>query len=379
MRWCKNCVEPDTRPGQKFNDDGICTPCQYALRVVPVDWEARREELRGIVEWAKERKTGRYDCVLGVSGGKDSMRLAYFAREVGLNPLLVCATFVPQHITDLGAYNLSNIVDCGFDLETVNVPPETCPELIRIAFLKHGNWVKATEMFLMSSMPRLALTHGIPLACLGENPLITVGSGYTDNSDLSAAGGDARDYGKLNTMANGDLSHFSEEGFSDNDLFFYTLPTRGQLDVADTRFIYLGYYIEDWFATANYRFAAERGFKAREGFSADPANTGCVQNYVSLDEDFNTINQHFKYLKFGFGFTAQQLSHDVREGLMTRAEAIELVHKYDGRCHEYYIDAFCKFINITRDQFEETRDRYRNPDVWMKDNNGEWVHRVPLE
>lgn len=373
MQWCKNCVEPDTRPGQKFDESGICTPCQYSLKKIPVDWNARRSELREIVKWAKRNKTGKYDCVLGVSGGKDSLRLAYFAKEMGLTPLLVCATFIPQHMTELGAYNLSNIVNCGFDLETVNVAPETCRQLIRIAFLKFGNWVKATEMFLMSSMPRLAITHGIPLACGGENPFITAGNG------CGSEDGDASNFSMLNTLAGGDVSHFTEEGYSENDLFFYMVPNRNEIISRKTKFIYLGYYIEDWSLSANYRFAQTHGMHVREGFSADPANTGSIHNFVSTDEDFVAINQYMKFIKFGFGFTSQQLSHDIREGLITRDEAIKQVQLYDGKCAEKYIQDFCTFINITRAQFDETVEQYRNQDVWVKDKSGHWSHRVPLK
>lgn len=373
MRWCKNCVEPDTRPGQVFDKSGICTPCQYSLQKVPVKWEERRKELTNIVNWAKKNKKGKYDCVLGVSGGKDSLKLAYFAREFGLNPLLTCATFIPQHMSDLGAYNLSNIVNCGFDLETINVAPETCRKLMKITFLKFGNWVKTTEMFLISSMPRMAITHGIPLACGGENPFVTAGS------ECGSLDGDATNFAMLNTIAGGDLSHFEEEGYDPNELYFYQVPDKDEIIKNKIKFIYLGYYMEDFFASANYRFAIKRGMKTRSGYSADPINTGCVHDFVSLDEDFNSVNQHFKYLKYGFGFTAQQLSHDIREGLISREEAVELVKKYDGKCSEYYIDTFCDLIDISRKQFEEKRDQFRNRDIWMLDNRGNWVHRIPLE
>ncbi len=377
MRWCKNCVEPDTRPGQVFDSSGICAPCQYALNRRPVDWDERRRELMEIVEWAKRNKTGHYDCVLGVSGGKDSTRLAHFLREIGLNPLLVCATYIPQQMTDLGAENLSNIVECGFDLETINVAPETCRRMMRYAFERFGNWAKATELYLMSSMPRIAITHGIPLACGGENPFVTSGSG------CGSEDGDASNYAMLNTLAGGDLSPYLEEGFTESELILYNLPNVDDMARSGMRFIYLGYYIEDWGVTPNYRFSLERGLKIRDGFGADPENTGSLHPYACLDEDFIFVHQYLKYLKFGFSFAAQQLSHDIRElrhgGAVSREEAIELVKKYDGRCHEHYIDEVCDFMEITHEEFDGIVAKFRSDDVWARDNDGEWRLRTPPE
>jgi N-acetyl sugar amidotransferase len=372
MRWCKNCVEPDTRPGQVFNEDGICTPCQYALNIKPANWDEREKELKDIVAWAKQNAQGKYDCVLGVSGGKDSLRLALFAREIGLNPLLVCATYVPQQMTDLGAHNLSNIVEQGFDLETINVAPETCKQVTRHAFREFCSWTKATEYFLISSMPRLALTHGIPLACGGENPLVTVGSGCGSDN------GDARSIASLNTLSGGDISPYLNAGFDEGDLFFYKMPTIEQMDQKGLKFIYLGYYIRDWDAYGNHALAVKHGMHVRTGDEADPSMTGCTHNFVSLDEDFIFVNQYMKYLKFGFGFTAQQASHDIRAGIISREQGVELVKRYDGVCADKYIEAFCNYIEISREEFDDICERFRNKDIWTKDSTGRWTLKNPI-
>ena len=58
-----------------------------------------------------------FDCIIGVSGGKDSTRQALFIREkLKMRPLLVCCTYPPEQLTDLGAKNLSNLIKLGFDL-----------------------------------------------------------------------------------------------------------------------------------------------------------------------------------------------------------------------------------------------------------------------
>ena len=88
MRWCKRCCEPDTRPTCVFDEEGICYPCRYIERLKKgeIDWGLRRKQLGELVTWAKSNSKSPYDCIIGVSGGKDSTRQTLFAREVGLNP-----------------------------------------------------------------------------------------------------------------------------------------------------------------------------------------------------------------------------------------------------------------------------------------------------
>ena len=86
-----------------------------------IDWCKRDEQLQEIIIWAKEHSNFGYDCIIGVSGGKDSMRQALHARELGLNPLLVSCTYPPEQITKIGAKNLANLIELGFD--TINVAP----------------------------------------------------------------------------------------------------------------------------------------------------------------------------------------------------------------------------------------------------------------
>ena len=70
--YCKKCVEPSTRPDAAFDEEGVCLPCRYAEGLDRIDWEARRRELLEICDWGRENSHGTYDCIIGVSGGKDS-------------------------------------------------------------------------------------------------------------------------------------------------------------------------------------------------------------------------------------------------------------------------------------------------------------------
>ena len=128
MKYCVKCLEPDTRPGAQFDLEGVCSTCKYFDYFSETYDEQEREEiLNKIIDYNKKNKTNkRYDCIIGVSGGKDSTRQALWVRDkLGLNPLLVCCAYPPEQCTKLGAKNLSNLMSLGFDIVTTSPGPKT--------------------------------------------------------------------------------------------------------------------------------------------------------------------------------------------------------------------------------------------------------------
>ena len=125
MNYCKICLNTDTRPGTKFTKEGLCPVCEYKKIEKDPDWKKRRNILDNIVKFGKENATNGYDCIIGVSGGKDSTRQAIFVRDVlKMHPLLVCLTYPPEQSTQRGVENLENLVELGFDIITVSPSPK---------------------------------------------------------------------------------------------------------------------------------------------------------------------------------------------------------------------------------------------------------------
>ena len=134
MKYCIKCLQPDTRPNIKFDKKGICPACNYYDQLGDIDWEDRCNILIEIVEEYKN-KNKYYDCIIGVSGGKDSTRQALWIREkLGLKPLLVCLAYPPDQVNDLGAKNLSNLIELGFDIHIVSLAPKTWKQLMLESF-----------------------------------------------------------------------------------------------------------------------------------------------------------------------------------------------------------------------------------------------------
>jgi len=280
MKYCKRCVQPDTRPGIIFNTDQVCMACVIAeQRQSWVDWSRRRSELLSIVEWTKRVSTT-YDCVVGVSGGKDTTFQALYARDIlGLNCLLVnCA---PDNISDVGRYNLENLVRHGFDMISMRPNSRVERHLSKRAFFEYGNFVKPLEYSLYASAFRIASKFGIPLVIEGENP------GETLGVDGFAIIGDAMQWRNANTVKD-DVSIWLDDVVAEKDLFMYEFPWPGELD--DMKAIFLGYYVEEWSNANNTAFAIRHGLKGRS--NADPLREGRTNRYFSLDSDLKIINQN---------------------------------------------------------------------------------------
>lgn len=371
MRYCHKCVQPDTRPGIIFDDEQVCSACRQAEYRKTVNWEQRELELQQIAEEAKSIKAD-FDCVIGVSGGKDSHFQAFYARDtLGLKCLL--ANCIPENMTSVGHQNLENLVQRGFDLISYRPNPDIMKAVTRQAFFAYGNPVKPSEYPLYAVSWITASRFDIPLVIQGDNPAETLG--IIKDTDV---GGDAYGIRKHNTTS-GEAAQFLQEGVELRDLFFYQFPSLDKLK--GIRSIWLSYYAKEWSFTGNTEFAISKGLRGRP--KHNPRSTGKLSAYCSIDSDVHILNQLLKYYKFGFGFVTDEVCYDIREGRLTRKEGINLVRRYDGRLDEKYIRGFCDYLDITIEEFWTTVAKFINRDLFYKDiailwRAGGWMPRFTV-
>lgn len=364
MRYCVKCLQPDTRPSIVFDQEGVCPACRFAERGHAIDWEARRRELEEIAAFGRARNVSGFDCIVGVSGGKDSTRQALYVRdELGLNPLLVCCTSPPEQLCERGPRNVSNLISLGFDLVTVSPAPQTWKRLLRYGFERFGNPARSTEMALYASAPRMAIAYQIPLVFLGENPAITVGELGT-----GSVGGDANRMKHSNTISGGPQSLGLSQEEAER-LYWYNYPPDEDMDQAELRIVYLGYYIEDFRKRENAEFSMARGMEVR---SDPPEDIGDITGHEALDEDFVIMNQMLKQYKLGFGKVTDQVCEEIRLGRMTREEGKRLVRLYDGKCAPHYLEKCRKYMEMEPERFHAVLESYRNQDLWVRGEDGGW-------
>lgn len=116
-----------------------------------VDWNTRFKNLLEVANQVKKKKPNGYNCVIPVSGGKDSTLLSITAKEkLGLTPLLVCAE--PVYVTERGRKNLNNLSSLGFDVFVFKSNQKIIPRLLKKSFYEDGQPVRAFE-FILYSIP----------------------------------------------------------------------------------------------------------------------------------------------------------------------------------------------------------------------------------
>jgi len=368
VQICKNCIQPDTRPGVFFSEDGICGACIWQKEMSIINWDQREKELVDIAEWAKSTSKSNYDCVIGVSGGKDSTKQALTARDrLGLRCLLVNSE--PAGITDIGKNNIENLKNLGFDVISLRPNPKIMKKLIKRDFFKYLNPVKITEYSLWASTYIIADKFDIPLIIQGENPGLTLGASNTgvgtDSNALKA--------NELHTISNDWKEYLDVSDVDEKDLYFFHY-NRKKLEETGVRGIWLNYFLKEWSNHNNAIFSREHGLQWRpENF--DHESVGTYSPYFQLDTDLTQVNQLLKFVKFGFGQTMDHVCYDFRENRISKKDAIDLVLKLDGKCSDTYIKKFCDNIEITNEEFWDTTEKFRG-DVWKKDENGEWKNQI---
>lgn len=358
MKYCKKCLTTDLRPGGEFIN-GFCIPCFLIKDEKTFSPKIKLNLLKDLYKENRkgQKNTGPYDCLVGVSAGKDSTRQAQWVRDrLGLRPLLVCVAYPPKQMTDIGAKNISNLIDLGFDLIILTPSPKTSAKLSLEGFRNFGNVSKSTEKALYSSVPRIAIDLGIKNIFWGENNATQVG----EKSVLGKNEFDANNLRKMNTLSSGG-NQWVFDVAGENKGLHYIYPEEFEFKKKKINIYFLGPAWDDWSVTNNSTYAALHGLILRP---FDEKITGDVSNASMLDEEFTNINMMIKYYKYGFGRATDYVNDEIRLGLITREEGIKIVEEYDGVCHDSIINNYCKYVNIDINEFWKILYSYTNKSLF---------------
>jgi N-acetyl sugar amidotransferase len=360
MKYCKCCLTTDLRPNSSFIN-GVCIACNYSNNESVSNASLKLKILQKKINSSrkKQRKKGAYDCIVGVSGGKDSTRQAHWVRDrLGLRPLLVCCAYPPKQMTEIGASNLSNLIKMGFDMITATPAPQSAAKLALESFKLFGNVCKSTEMSLFSTVPRLAIELGVNTIFWGENPALQVGDSAVEGVDEF----DGNSLRKLNTLTAGGSKWINDALKHDYLVEHYLYPEEILFDKKNINIFYLGPAWDDWSTDDNSAYAALSGLTLRPG---EEDITGDLSNASMLDEEFTNINMMLKYYKFGFGRATDSVNEKIRNNLISREEAIKIVTTYDGICDDRIIQSYAKYVGITETEFWNIANKWVNQDIFV--------------
>ncbi len=167
MRYCKRCVMPDTKPDLHLDEHGICSACRSYEKRKVVDWNARNQQLVGILEKYRSKDGKTWDCIVPVSGGKDSTFQVLKVLKMGMNPL--CVTATTRDLSDIGRKNIENIKNLGVDYIEFTTNRVIRRKLNRIGLMEVGDisWPEHVSIFTIPI--RVAVEYNVPLIIWGEN------------------------------------------------------------------------------------------------------------------------------------------------------------------------------------------------------------------
>ena len=361
MIYCKKCLYPDTKPQLIFNDDGICSACTNHILKDTIDWQQKKKELLEILERHRNKDKTNYDCIIPVSGGKDSTYQTYMIKkEFGLNPLVV--NFHPHDQTEIGRKNLENLKKIGVDCIEFTPNPEIYLKLARFGLKELGDFQWPEHLGIFSVPVQIAVKYNISLIIWGENPQLEYGKPTDINKDTvldrewtEKNGGYFLDKVKPIDMV--------KYGFSLDDLRPYIYQSDEDIKRVGITGIFLGSYLK-------WNIFEQLELVKNIGFSENTENKeGTYDRWENLDVYFTVFHDYFKFLKYGFGRATDHASIEIRSGRITREEGLELVKQYEGKIPRKYLEEFLKFADILMDEFLKICSKFTNKEIFKVDEN----------
>mgnify|MGYP001192213687 FL=1 len=362
MKFCKKCLYPSTKPQLQFDERGICSACNNYKLKDEVDWGKKKVDLLHILDKYKSKDGSKYDCIIPVSGGKDSTFQTYTIKETfGLNPLAV--NFHPHDQTEIGRKNLENLKQLGVDCIEFSPNPIVYSKLAKFGLVELGDFQWPEHIGIFTVPVQVAVRYKIPLIIWGENPQLEYGQPTNIDTDtiLDREWNEKNGGYFLDKIKPKDMTKY---GFKTKELIPYIYPSDDDIRRIGVTGIFLGSYIK-WDLFKQLDFVKELGFSEN-----DELKEGTYDKWENLDVYFTVFHDYFKFLKYGFGRTTDHASIEIRYERITREQGIELVKKYEGKIPRKYLDKFLKSADISEQEFHDICDKFTNKEIFLTNEDG---------
>jgi N-acetyl sugar amidotransferase len=366
MQYCCKCVYPISAVNLSITEDGICSSCKVYEKfsnISEIEWKLRKEKFEAIINEIRKKNNSDYDCVIGVSGGKDSYYQTHIiAKEYGLKPLLV--TYHGNNFLPEGDYNRDRMREV-FNADHLIWGPsvDVLKKLNRLAFKKMGdmNWQNHCGIFTVPII--VAVKFKIPIVIWGEVPWDISGM-YSPEDFVEFSARGRLEHGLRGYEYNDFINNSLLDKISEKDMSWAKYPTDKEILEANVRGLYIGNFFK-WDPNQHVKLVENNyGWKrAQKPFQRT------YRDFSNLDDRYeNGIHDLLKFIKFGYGRCSDHVSKDIRSGYMTREEGIKLVKKYDHIVSDD-LEYWLNYVNMKKEEFWSVANKFRDPNVWWVDNN----------
>ena len=349
---------PDTRPGMKFDEEGVCYPCRNYEKRKTVDWDTRWKELEALAGEYRGSNGDYYDCIITCSGGKDSyFQTHVFKEKLDMNPLLVSVDNFSW--TETGRHNWSNMLKTfGVDAHVMSLNPQICKKMFRKALEMLGSPTWYFDKAIYAYPLQIAVKLGIPLIIYGEN------TNYEYGGPLAKETYSAKDQINNDVVKPVSWDTWLDDEIKMKDLNPAMYPSAEKIKKAKLAPIFLSYFVP-WDGYENHLFARTRGFKTLDD-TGEWKREGYCENYDQIDTVGYLTHTWFKFPKFGHQRVTEVASLWIRSGRITRDEAVKMVNAEDYKLDRKMLRDFLDFTEYDEKDFWNVVEKFANKDIVVK-------------
>ena len=344
LQYCVRCCLPETQEGIRFDEMGVCPACRASEEKIHIDWTERQRQLRTLFEHHKQRAGSNYDCIVPISGGKDStFQLHVLTKIYGMKPLAV--TFSHNWYSKTGLYNLYNSLE-KFGVDHIMFTPnrQVVNKLAQKSLGMIGDSCWHCHMGVGAFPLQIAVRFRIPLLVWGES--LSEGDGRA--TYFEGVTRYDRDY-FTKVSARVEAPGMVDENISNisaRDVYPFLLPSVEEIEREGVVGIHLGDYVF-WDDERQTEFV-KRVYGWREDYVE-----GTYKTYKSVECIMAGVHDYAKFVKRGFGRGTDHASQDVRAGLLTREEGFELAKQADTQ-RPRALDYYLQITGLTESEFNCT-------------------------
>ena len=345
MKYCIRCCLPESDEGTDFDEMGICQACRSSEQKMHIDWVERERQLRAILEEAKAKAGKNYDCILPISGGKDStFQMHVLCKVYGMKPLAV--TFNHNWYSETGWYNLMNALET-FNVDHIMFTPnrDLVNRLAKKSLYEIGDTCWHCHSGCGAFPLQIAVKFNIPLLVYGEPP----NEGYGLGSYYKPVLYDREYFTKVSAKKTPD--QMVCDFVSEKDVYPFQLPSTDECEKAGVKGIHLGSYVF-WDDERQTEFVRDTyGWRETEIEQT-------YKRYKSAECIMPGMHDFTCYLKRGFGRASYHATIDIRNGLLSREEGLRLAAAIDPVRPEA-LDYFLEITGMTEEAFYEVMKSLR--------------------
>lgn len=347
LQYCTRCFMPETQEGLEFDDLGICRACISAEQKMHINWHEKGKQLDRIIDKAKQDAGDGYDCIVPISGGKDSVfQLHILTKVYDLRVLAV--TFSHNWYSEIGWYNLTNALE-EFNVDHMMFTPNRSlvNRTARKSLQEIGDSCWHCHAGVGSFPLQIAVKFGIKLLIWGES--------------VSEASGRSSHYEKVTTFdsdyftkvsAKKTPDEMADESLTKRELSIFKPPSVEECEELGVYGIHLGDYIF-WDEEKQTEF-----IKKHYGWKEDNIE-GAYKKYKSAECIMPGVHDHSCYMKRGYGRSSYQASFDIRNGIVSKEQASELIDRNDS-LRPHALDYFLEITGYTEEEFYETLEKQKH-------------------